>query len=121
MSSPELNSPSPRARGKWSFGTLAAGVLFGLLLLAALLVGARGKRLPVTETRGPVSTAAAAESMAESGSGTVDRSRRTAIVEAAQRVGPSVVTLSVVQTRVVQTSPVPLGNEFFEPFFRDMI
>jgi len=121
MSSPEVNSPAPRARGKWSLGTLAAGMLFGLLLLAALLVGARGKRPAVSEQRGQVSKAAAAESMAEIGSGNVDHSRRTAIVEAAQRVGPSVVTLSVVQTRVVQTSPVPLGNEFFEPFFRDMI
>src|SRR5207342_2378209 len=113
--------PHPPARGKWSLGTLAAGVLFGLLLLAALLVGARGRKPTLSETRGPVLTAAAAESMAESAPGGVDRSRRTAIVEAAQRVGPSVVTLSVVQTRVVQTSPVPMGNEFFEPFFRDMI
>jgi serine protease Do len=67
-----------------------------------------------------VSIATAAES-ATAAPETIDRSRRTAIVEAAQRVGPSVVTLSVVQTRVVQTAPVPLGNEFFEPFFRDMI
>ena len=121
MSSPELISSSPRPGGKWPLGTLAAGVLFGLLLLAALLVGARGKKRVVADAAGPVPTAAAAESMAESAPGAVDRSRRTAIVEAAQRVGPSVVTLSVVQTRVVQTSPVPLGNEFFEPFFRDMI
>ncbi|HKW50755.1 MAG TPA: trypsin-like peptidase domain-containing protein [Candidatus Eisenbacteria bacterium] len=121
MSSPELNSPSRRAGGKWPLGTLAAGVLFGLLLLAALLVGARGKKRVAFDTQGQVPTAAAAESMAENAPGNVDRTRRTAIVEAAQRVGPSVVTLSVVQTRVVQTSPVPLGNEFFEPFFRDMI
>src|SRR5882672_5151315 len=121
MSSPELISSSPRPGGKWPLGTLAAGVVFGLLLLAALLVGARGKKRMVADAAGPVPTAAAAESMAESAPGAVDRSRRTAIVEAAQRVGPSVVTLSVVQTRVVQTSPVPLGNEFFEPFFRDMI
>src|SRR5207245_3206343 len=46
-------------------------------------------------------------------------SRRTAIVAAAQRVGPSVVTISVVQTREVQTSP--FASEFFEPFFRDML
>jgi len=26
-----------------------------------------------------------------------------------------------VQTRVVQTAPVPFGSDFFEPFFRDMI
>jgi serine protease Do len=45
--------------------------------------------------------------------------RRTAIVAAAERVGPSVVTISVVQTRMVESSP--LANEFFEPFFRDMV
>jgi serine protease Do len=121
MSLSEPISRSPGAGRKWSPGTLAAGILFGLLLLAALLVGARGKRRAVTEEPGRVPVAAAAESMAESAPGGIDRSRRTAIVEAAQRVGPSVVTLSVVQTRVVQTSPMPLGNEFFEPFFRDMI
>ncbi len=38
---------------------------------------------------------------------------------AAQRVGPSVVTISVVSTRMVQSSP--FANEFFDPFFRDMI
>jgi serine protease Do len=46
-------------------------------------------------------------------------SRRTSIVAAAQRVGPSVVTISVVQTRTVQSSP--FASEFFEPFFRDML
>src|SRR6185295_16203949 len=46
-------------------------------------------------------------------------SRRTSIVAAAQRVGPAVVTISVVQTRMVQSSP--FSSEFFEPFFRDMM
>jgi serine protease Do len=45
-------------------------------------------------------------------------SRRTAIVQAAERVGPSVVTISVVQTRMVQSSP--FASDFFEPFFRDI-
>ena len=119
MSSPEAVPTPPRDRGKWPLGTLAAGVLFGFLLLAALLLGVRMQKR--AEGPGPVPTAAASESIAESAPEGVDHSRRTAIVEAAQRVGPSVVTLSVVQTREVQTSPVPLGSEFFEPFFRDMI
>ncbi len=119
MSSPEAVPKPPRDRGKWPLGTLAAGVLFGFLLLAALLLGVRMQER--AEAPGQVPTAAAAESIAENAPEGVDRSRRTAIVEAAQRVGPSVVTLSVVQTREVQTSPVPLGSEFFEPFFRDMI
>jgi len=121
MSSPEKVPTPPRGRNAWPVGTLAAGVLFGLLLLAALLLAARMQKRPVAGAPSQVPTAAAAESIADSGPDGVDRSRRTAIVEAAQRVGPSVVTLSVVQTREVRTSPVPLGSEFFEPFFRDMI
>ena len=123
MSSHE-DAPPRKAGGQgWSLGTLLAGVLFGLLLLVALVLGSRGKSKsggPVSESLPAVASAAAAES-ASAAPEAVDHSRRTAIVEAAQRVGPSVVTLSVVQTRVVQTAPVPMGNEFFEPFFRDMI
>ncbi len=113
-------TPESRPRRRGTFGTLIAGVIFGLLLLTALLLGVQGKRSGSAAGPDPVSIATAAES-ATAAPETIDRSRRTAIVEAAQRVGPSVVTLSVVQTRVVQTAPVPLGNEFFEPFFRDMI
>ncbi len=39
---------------------------------------------------------------AESGAGSIDESRRNAIVRAAEKVGPSVVSISVVQTRYVQ-------------------
>jgi serine protease Do len=62
---------------------------------------------------GAPTLAAAQESRRDPGS-----SRRTAIVQAAERVGPSVVTISVVQTRLVQS--VPFGSDFFEPFFRDI-
>jgi serine protease Do len=44
-------------------------------------------------------------------------SRRTAIVEAAERVGPATVSISVVQTRIVRQTPFA-GGEFFERFFR---
>jgi serine protease Do len=49
----------------------------------------------------------------------VSRSRRTAIVTAAERVSPAVVTVSVVSTRVVRTDPfgLPFRDEFFERFF----
>src|SRR6185436_8378965 len=71
-------------------------LLFGFLLLAVLVAAAADAQ----KTRDP---------------GT---SRRTAIVQAAERVGPSVVTISVVQTRMVQSSP--FASDFFEPFFRDI-
>ena len=130
MSLPESAVPAVR-RGVWSPGTLVAGILFGLLLLAALILGTQGRKSADVATSTPTdpppdrATAAGAASdtarVAADPNERIDRSRRTAIVEAAERVGPSVVTLSVVQTRVVQTSPVPFGNDFFEPFFRDMI
>lgn len=121
MSSPDLTPRRTRPGGRWSIGTLGAGIMFGLLLLAALLLGSKGKQGGGSDGSVSLPAAAAAESSAEVAPEALDRSRRTAIVEAAERVGPSVVTLSVVQTRVVQTSRGPFGNDFFEPFFRDMI
>ncbi len=49
----------------------------------------------------------------------VSHSRRTAIVTAAERVSPAVVTVSVVATRVVRADPFgrPFRDEFFERFF----
>jgi len=46
-------------------------------------------------------------------------SRRNAIVRAAERVGPSVVTVTVLQTRVYRRSPFgyPFDDEFFRRFF----
>ena len=126
MSSPDSTAPAAR-RSAWSPSTLGAGILFGLLLLAALLLGTRDRRRPGTtaSTSGTPSAvpvvAGAPDSALAAPEERIDGSRRTAIVEAAERVGPSVVTLSVVQTRVVQTAPGPFGNDFFEPFFRDMI
>jgi serine protease Do len=113
-----------RADGKSSWGTLVAGLLFGLLLLAALLLASRSARKVDPPAPEPVAAAAAAApdtAAPSTAPEAIDHSRRTAIVAAAERVGPAVVTLSVVQTRVVQTAPAPWANEFFEPFFRDMI
>ena len=49
----------------------------------------------------------------------LSRSRRTAIVTAAARVSPAVVTVSVVTTRMVRADPfgLPFRDEFFERFF----
>src|SRR2546427_4037606 len=100
-----------RLRSTWLWG-----VLCGFLLLGALVVGAASLNLtPGRDDRGPA--AAAAQSAPSSRDPSV--SRRTSIVAAAERVGPSVVTISVVQTRMVQSSP--FASDFFEPFFRDMM
>ena len=46
-------------------------------------------------------------------------SRRTAITNAAEVVGPSVVTVTVTQVRVFRTGPVlPFNDPFFEEYFR---
>jgi serine protease Do len=109
----------PHRRGR-SAGTLVAGILFGFVLLVALVIGSSELGPGGRGHGGPV-LAAAPAGVRVAAPADLHDSRRTAIVEAAQRVGPSVVTLSVEQTRVVQTSPVPFGSDFFEPFFRDMI
>ncbi len=50
----------------------------------------------------------------------IDASRKTSIVDAAERVGPAVVSISVIQTRVVRASPrTPFRSPFFDQFFRD--
>ncbi len=131
MSSLEAAPRPARARGRWTISTLGAGVLFGALLLAALVLATqrpRGETPADTGGRslegGPaneVNLAAAAVDSVGDAPARLDASRRTAIVAAAEQVGPSVVTLSVVQTQVVQTAPLPFGDDFFEPFFRDMI
>jgi serine protease Do len=115
-------APFRRAR---SGGGLLTGILLGFVILVALVLGSARLRAP-HGPGGSATLAAAGSDSASAGDSVapfadLHSSRRTAIVEAARRVGPSVVTLSVEQTRMVQTSPVPFGSEFFEPFFRDMI
>lgn len=49
----------------------------------------------------------------------ITSSRQNTIVKAAQKVGPTVVSISVVQVRVVRESPFfsPFGDEFFDEFW----
>ncbi len=49
----------------------------------------------------------------------ISMTRRNAIVQSAQRVGPAVVSISVVQTRIVRESPLssPFGDDLFEEFW----
>lgn len=45
--------------------------------------------------------------------------RRNAIVRAAEKVGPAVVSISVIQTRIIRESPLlsPFGQDLFEEFW----
>jgi serine protease Do len=49
----------------------------------------------------------------------IANSRQNAIVQAAQQVGPAVVSISVVQVRVVRQQPFfsPFGDQFFDDFW----
>jgi len=112
VEAPNPGSPRSGSRSMWLWG-----VVCGFLLLGALILGASS--LGPSAPRGDLRPAPAVAQDASASSRDPSASRRTAIVAAAQRVGPSVVTISVVSTRTVQSSP--FSNEFFDPFFRDMI
>ena len=120
MSQHEVETPVRRWIG--TVAPLSAGVLIGVVVLVGLLVLAPAKHRagladPENAASAALKPAATPAAAAAQSPAAIDNTRRTAIVEAAERVGPAVVTLSVVQTRVVSTAP----GDFFEPFFRDMI
>lgn len=70
-------------------------------------------------TLGVLRTGAVAAPTGRGAGASLPESRRSAIVTAAQRVSPAVVTVSVVQTRTVRTDPfgMPFRDDFFERFF----
>src|SRR5690349_1699338 len=103
MSQPELETPVRR----WTrtVAPPSVGLVIGLVVLVGLLVLAPKHKagLAETENASPATATPAATpavTAASSAPAAIDNTRRTAIVEAAERVGPAVVTLSVVQTRV---------------------
>ncbi len=51
----------------------------------------------------------------------ITRQRTNAIVLAAQKVSPTLVSITVIQTKVIATSPfaTPFNDDFFRDFFRD--
>jgi len=95
---------SPRAR---IFSAVALGAALGA---AAAAMALRGRGAPAGAGVPP---AAAQE---------IGSSRRTAIVAAAQRVSPAVVSVSVVATRVVRTDPFGgfFPDEFWDRFYPPM-
>jgi serine protease Do len=67
----------------------------------------------------PILGLAVGASAAHAGGSEPSASRRNAIVTAAERISPSVVTVSVISTQVVRTDPFGgmLHDEFFDQFF----
>ncbi|MFN8588087.1 MAG: trypsin-like peptidase domain-containing protein [Candidatus Eisenbacteria bacterium] len=81
-------------------GIFACGLLLGVGVMAAVT---GGHRPPAGRP----------------GAGSIPDSRRTAIVTAAERVSPAVVSVSVVTTQIVRTDPFggTLRDDFFDRFF----
>jgi len=68
----------------------------------------------------PSLAAAEKAEAAVSANDSITRSRQNAIVAAAERVSPSVVSIGVVTTRIVRGRS-PRYNDFFDSFFRDFL
>lgn len=107
----EKDSP-PKTR--WLSRTLAL-IILGTLIGAFLSFQWRGdesSRLQATDDPS-VSTSGTTET------DEITLTRRNAIVQAAEKVGPAVVSISVVQTRIIRESPLlsPFGEDLFEEFW----
>jgi serine protease Do len=105
--------------------------LVALALILGVLIG-RGKQEPATvvafdigepERLGAATVSEETPAWASTAdiSRSLDESRENAIVRASRIAGPSVVSVSVIQTRITRRSPFlsPGGDDFFEQFFRD--
>jgi len=96
---------------------IVIGLLFGLLLGSAFLLGRRTVA-PATVADGrdtvvvrevPVGSPAA-----------IEQGRRNAIVTATERVAPTVVSINAIQHRTVTRTLAPRGWEYFERFYPGM-
>jgi len=100
--------------------TVAAGVAIGLFLARS------HAQDPADPEQGSATGAGGAAAPASEITDTLTRasdplyaSRRTAITNAAEVVGPAVVTVTVTQVRIIRAGPaVPFNDPFFEDFFR---
>jgi serine protease Do len=90
-----------------------------LVLLIGIVGGLAGGWLARHRWEGPGSVYAQAPQAATSQG--ISSSRQTAIVLAAKKVSPAVVSINVIQTRIVQASPFmsPFGDQFEDPFWRN--
>jgi serine protease Do len=88
-----------------------AWLLVALLASPCAVVGRAGAATPRPRTPGPATSG-----------GSIADSRRTAIVTAAQRAMPAVVSISVLQTQVVHDNPFFsfFPDEFFDRFYPQM-
>jgi serine protease Do len=104
----------PPFRGR-IYGALLVLVL-GLLAIILLVDRFSGPPSEGTSSAGqPILAGTSAEVPEITPVDDISSSRRNAIVQAAERVGPAVVSISVTQVRIVSTSP--FGSMFHDPLF----
>ncbi len=100
---------------------IGAGVAIGLLMPRADGAEHANESAATPIGSDGAATTLSGSAVGESGTTPVDpsASRRTAITLAAERVGPSVVTVTVTQVRVVRTGPpaIALNDPHFREFF----
>jgi serine protease Do len=94
-----------------------------LLVLIAGIIGGLGGGWSITRWGGPQRIIYTdAKPLQVAATDPVSSSRKNAIVLAAHKVGPAVVSINVIQTRIVRETPFasPFGDEFFgDPFWKD--
>ncbi|MFH0778689.1 MAG: trypsin-like peptidase domain-containing protein [Candidatus Eisenbacteria bacterium] len=127
---PEAGPKSTASRGR--IGILLVLILFvACALTVGLVIGREWftpRSLIARSTQQPVGYTGEDESEAKTSgeswsgvSGEIDASRDNAIVRASRLAGPSVVSVSVIQTRLTRRGPFfSQRDDFFEQFFGDM-
>ena len=105
-------------------GSVLCGMMVGALVVVLLLVSGFFRSPSSTEqTRSPERSDFAMGPRMVQTTGSpqeqIASSRQNAVVQAAQKAGPAVVSISVVQVRVVREQPFfsPFGDDFFDEFW----
>jgi serine protease Do len=106
-----------RRKQRISSGRMVGLTILGFFGLVVILTLTLTRLSGLTQE--PVVTATLAEAT-ESADDSITSSRRNAIVTAAEKVGPAVVSINVVTTRIVRGRN-PMYDDFFDFFFRDFI
>ncbi len=105
-----------RRKHRLASGRAVSAIALGFVALVGLSVFVLSNMKGSASPPGTERIAVAAQTF----DGSISRSRQNAIVTSANEVGPAVVGVGVVTTRIVRGRN-PLYDEFFDSFFRDFL